>query len=199
MTEIEEVRTTHIGSLPRPQKLLEALDQIQEGEEYDEDRFREIVGEATRSIVQRQSDIGIDIANNGEQPRIAFNFYAANRLSGFDGESTAPFWADLEEFPSYAEKAFDTVDIDLRTRPAATAPIDYEGKQAAINEIKGFHQALEGVDGDFENTFFTAASPGVVATSLGNEYYNSYEEYLFDIADAMAEEYQLIAENTNGY
>lgn len=49
------------------------------------------------------------------------------------------------------------------------------------------------------DTFVTAASPGVVTTSLGNEYYDSYEEYVFAVADAMAEEYALIAEETDGY
>ena len=60
-------------------------------------------------------------------------------------------------------------------------------------------RALEAVDASFDDTFVTAASPGVVATSLGNEHYDTYEEYLFDIADAMAEEYALVAEQTDGY
>jgi len=199
MTSTDRIQTTHIGSLPRPPELVEFFEQAQEDEPVDQERFRDVVREATASVVRRQADVGIDLANNGEQPRIAFNFYAANRLSGFDGESTTHFWADLEDYPSYAEKAFDTVDVDLTSRPAAVGPVEYQGTDAAIAEIDGFSDALEAVDATFEATFHTAASPGVVATSLGNEYYDTYEEYLFDIADAMAEEYALIAEHTDGY
>lgn len=198
-TTEHSIRTTHVGSLPRPPELVDLFERAQQGESIDEERFRDLVADATRKVVQRQADIGIDIANNGEQPRIAFNFYAANRLSGFDGESTANFWADLEDYPSYAEKAFDTVDVDLRTRPAATAPVTYVGEDAARGELAGFKQALEAVDADFEATFITAASPGVVATSLGNEYYDSYDEFVFAVAEAMAEEYTLLAEETDGY
>lgn len=198
MTTTDRIQTTHIGSLPRPAELVEFFDQAQRGEQLDEERFREVVNEATASVVKRQADVGIDIANNGEQPRIAFNFYAANRLSGFDGESTTYFWADLEDYPSYAERAFDTVDVDLTTRPAAVGPVEYVGEDATLAEIEGFRQALDAIDASFDDTFFTAASPGVVATSLGNEHYDTYEEYLFDIADAMAEEFALIAEHTDG-
>jgi len=195
----DKILTTHIGSLPRPTELVELFETAQDGDEIDRDRFQELAVSATNEVVQRQADIGLDIANNGEQPRIAFNFYAAGRLTGFDGQNSVPFWSDLTDFPSYAELAFDTVEVDLETRPAATGPIAYDGSAAAQREIEAFNQAQNPVEGAFEDTFFTAASPGVVATSLGNEHYDTYEKYLFAIADALAEEYALIAEETEGY
>lgn len=193
------IQTTHIGSLPRPPELVELYEQAQKGDDIDEQRFKELAGRATQDAVQRQAELGIDIANNGEQPRIAFNFYAANRLTGFEGQNETQFWSDLIDFPSYAELAFDTVDVDLETRPAATGRISYDGNEALLGELAAFKQALETVEADFDDTFYTAASPGVVATSLGNEYYDSYEEFLFAVADAMAEEYSIIAKETDGY
>ncbi len=199
MAPDDRIRTTHIGSLPRPPELVDLFERLQAREEIDHERFRELVTEATTAVVRRQAETGIDIANNGEQARIAFNFYAVNRLTGYDGQNTVPFWRDLEDFPSYADLAFDTVDVDLTSRPAATGPIAYDGEAETRAEIGAFNHALETVDHDFADTFFTAASPGVIATSLGNEYYDSYEDYLFAIADAIAEEYAIIAEETDGY
>lgn len=195
----DRILTTHIGSLPRPPELVTFLERAQAGADVDEDRFRELAADATKSVVQRQADVGLDIVNNGEQSRVAFNFYAVNRLTGYDGQTSAPFWEDLEDFPSYTDQAFETVDVDLRTRPAATGPVTYAGEAAAQAELRGFKQVLAAIDADFEATFVTAASPGLVATSLGNEYYDSYEEYVFAVADAMAEEYALLADETEGY
>lgn len=200
MTATENrILTTHIGSLPRPPELVEAFQQIQDGEKIDHERVQALIAAATQEAVQRQLDTGIDIVNNGEQPRVGFNFYVANRLTGYAGETQANFWEDLQEYPSYAELAFETVDMDLATRPAATAPVAYDGEEKARAELAGFEEALDAVDGDVVDTFMTAASPGIVTTSLGNEYYDSYEEYLFAVADAMADEYALIAEETGGY
>lgn len=195
----DRILTTHIGSLPRPPELVEFLESAQAGADVDEDRFHDVVATATQSVVQRQADVGLDIANNGEQPRVAFNFYAVNRLTGYGGEVAAPFWADLEEFPSYTEQAFETVDVDLRTCPAATGPVTYAGAEEIRAELEGFEEGLTAVDGDFEATFVTTASPGLVTTTIGNDYYDSYEEYVLAVADAMAEEYKIIAEETDGY
>lgn len=197
-TADQPIRTTHIGSLPRPTELVEFFERAQQGEDIDETRFQEVVADATQRVVERQADIGLDVINNGEQPRIAFNFYAVNRLTNYDGETTASFWGDLDDFPDYADLAFDTVDVDLRTRPAATGPIEYVGHDTVRAEIAGFQSALETIDTDGIETFFTAVAPGTVATSLGNDYYDTYEEYVFAIADAFAEEYTIIAEETDG-
>lgn len=193
------IATTHIGSLPRPPELVDVFERVQSGEDVDHERVQKLVAEATQDAVQRQLTAGIDVVNNGEQPRVGFNFYVANRLTGYAGETQANFWADLQDYPSYAELAFETVDMDLATRPAATAPVTYDGEQAARAELAGFERALDAADADVGDTFMTAASPGIVATSLGNEHYDSYEEYLFAVADAMAAEYALIAEETDGY
>lgn len=115
------ILTTHIGSFPRPPELVDLFERVQEGYEVDHEQLQNRIAEATQNAVQRQLDAGIDIINNGEQPRIGFNFYVANRLTGYQGETQAEFWADLQDYPSYAEQAFDTVEMDLQARPAATA------------------------------------------------------------------------------
>ena len=190
----DRIRTTHIGSLPRPPELLELLTKRQDGEDVDADEWETTVADATRTVVERQDEVGLDIANNGEQPRVAFNWYVKNRLSGIEGEREQDLWADLQEFPDYAEETFKTDVIDLAMHPVVADPVEYTGHDEAEAELEGFFEALEAVDADFEDTFVTAASPSVVAATHVNNHYEDYETFLFDVADAMAEEYELVAE-----
>ncbi|MFB6187166.1 MAG: cobalamin-independent methionine synthase II family protein, partial [Halobacteriaceae archaeon] len=167
------------------------------GETIDEDDFAEAVQEATDSVVRRQDEAGIDIASHGEQGRLAFVLYAAQRLSGFKGEVPAIQWADLEEYPEYARQVptFKEWSEPDTTIPAATGPIEYQGESATRSELETFEKSIETTGADFEEIFVTAASPGTVTSYIGNEYYDSHEDYLFAVADAIQEEYELIAES----
>jgi 5-methyltetrahydropteroyltriglutamate--homocysteine methyltransferase len=81
------------------------------------------------------------------------------------------------------------------TIPAASGPIEYRGEEATREEAETFDAAIETVGAGFEERFITAASPGTVTSYIGNEYYDSHEEYLFAVADAMQSEYELVAES----
>jgi len=192
--ETDRILTTHIGSLPRPPALLDLLLKRQEGETVDPEAWATAVTDATRTVIDRQAEVGIDVANNGEQPRVSFNWYVANRLSGIDGTRDAPLWDDLKDYRGYAETAFATDIIDLTTQPAVTGPVEYVGADDARQEIDTFFDLLEASDVTFEDTFITSASPGIAATSLANEYYDSHREFVFALADALREEYEMIAD-----
>ncbi|MDS0295486.1 methionine synthase [Halogeometricum luteum] len=190
----DRIRTTHIGSLPRPPELLDLLKKRQDGEEVDDEEWEETVADATRRVVERQADVGIDAANNGEQSRVSFNWYVADRLSGIEGKREQELWADLQEFPDYAEETFKTDIIDLSMHPVVADAVEYTGHDEAEAELAAFDDALDAVGADFEDTFVTSASPSVVTATHVNDYYDSYEEFLFAVADAMAEEYELVAD-----
>ena len=190
----ERIQTTHIGSLPRPPELLDLLTDRQDGMEIDAEEWDTTVAEATRDVVERQAEVGIDVANNGEQSRVSFNWYVADRLSGIEGTREQELWADLQEFPEYAEETFKTDVIDLSMHPVVTGPVEYTGREEAEAEIAEFQEAVDAVGADFDDTFMTAASPSVVTATHVNEHYDSYDEYLFAVADAMAEEYELVAD-----
>jgi 5-methyltetrahydropteroyltriglutamate--homocysteine methyltransferase len=190
----EHISTTHVGSLPRDPDLLDLLQRRQNGEDVDPEQWRRTVQDATESVVRKQADVGLDVVNNGEQPRVSFNWYVANRLSGIGGERDAPLWDDLADFPEYASDAFDTETIDLTKQPAVTGPVEYDGTEAVAEEIETFADALDAVDADFEGTFLTAASPGVAAATLVNEHYDSHEAFVHAVADALREEYEAIAD-----
>ncbi|MFC7068691.1 cobalamin-independent methionine synthase II family protein [Halobaculum lipolyticum] len=190
----ERIPTTHIGSLPRPPELLELLTRREDGEAVDPDEWESTVADATRDVVGRQAETGIDIANNGEQSRVSFNWYVADRLTGIEGKRETELWADLQAFPDYAEETFKTDVIDLSMHPVVTDAVEYVGREEAEAELDGFRAALAETDADFEDTFVTSASPSVVTATHVDEHYGDYEEYLFAVADAMAEEYELVAD-----
>ncbi|MGQ4557572.1 methionine synthase [Halobellus sp. GM3] len=190
----DRILTTHIGSLPRTPELLELLKRRQDGGDVDESEWHEAVVDATETVIERQTDIGIDIINNGEQPRVSFNWYVANRLSGIGGTREAPLWDDLADYPEYAEDAFHAEGIDLTKQPSVTGPVEYIGEDAAREEIETFFELLEATGVDPEDTFITAASPGIAATTVVNDYYDSHEEYLSVVGEALKTEYELIAE-----
>ncbi|MFC6784715.1 cobalamin-independent methionine synthase II family protein [Halobaculum halobium] len=188
------IRTTHVGSLPRPPELLDLLTARQDGKAVDDEEWDETVADATRDVVRRQAEAGIDVVNNGEQSRVSFNWYVADRLSGIEGKQEQELWADLQAFPEYAAETFKTDVIDLSMHPVVTDPVEYTGREEAEAEIAGFREAVDAVGADFDETFMTAASPSVVTATHVNEHYDSYDEYLFAVADAMAEEYELVAD-----
>ncbi len=193
----QQIRSTHVGSLPRPDALLPFFERQQAGDPIDTDAFDAAVIEATEAAVRRQHEAGIDIASHGEQGRLSFVTYVADRLSGFDGSVPAVQWADLEEFPEYARQVptFNAWSDPETTIPAATGPVSYQGAEATRTELDRFAEAQGAVDGVFADTFVTAASPGAVTAYLGNEYYDTHEDFLFAVADAMQTEYELVAES----
>ena len=188
------ISTTHIGSLPRPPELLDLLTRRQDGETVDPDEWTETVAEATRDVVDRQVETGLDAINNGEQSRVSFNWYVADRLSGIEGKRETELWADLQAFPSYAEETFKTDVIDLSMHPVVAEPVEYTGREEAEAEIDEFTEALAAAGRDGDDAFMTAASPSVVTATHVDDHYGDYEEYLFAVAEAMKTEYELVAD-----
>ena len=198
MTEnTERILSTHVGSLPRPDELLPYFEALEAGEPVDEAAFEAAVEEATESVVRRQHEAGIDVASHGEQGRTSFVTYATERLTGFDGAVAPTQWADLAEYPEYAAQVPTFAAwSDPETRiPAATGPVAYDGEDETRAELERFERAVEATGASFEDRFVTAASPGAVASYLGDEHYDDHLEFVSAVADAIRTEYELVAES----
>src|SRR5690554_6340854 len=89
------ILTTHAGSLPRPQALVRLHRAKFEREVVEEQEMEEVVQAATRAIIARQIEAGLDIVNNGEVGRESFFTYVQHRMTGFGGVGTRPIMADL--------------------------------------------------------------------------------------------------------
>lgn len=187
----DRILTTHVGSLPRSETVRELLSA---GNANRSDEFDAAVAEAVREVVRRQADAGIDIANDGEQSRLAYSVDVTNRLSGFGEEFTErELPSDLEEFPEFAAQTLG--DIENVGGPVATGSIEYVGEEALRRELIRFDEAVEAEGVSFDGRFHTAPSPGAVLRFTESDYHSSTEAYLFDLADALRTEYEIIAES----
>jgi 5-methyltetrahydropteroyltriglutamate--homocysteine methyltransferase len=185
----ETIQTTHVGSLPRPPELRELLSRP----ESDSDRFDDVVDEAVRTVVRKQAEVGLDIANDGEQSRIAYSVDVTNRLSGFGEGTVEREWpSDLEDFPEYGATLLD--ESDNIGGPVATGPIEYVGEDDLRRELARFDEALEVEGVSFPERFHTVPSPGAVLRFTETEHHDSDREYVFDLADALRTEYERVAE-----
>jgi 5-methyltetrahydropteroyltriglutamate--homocysteine methyltransferase len=183
----DRILTTHTGSLPRAQDLTTILEALDSGRMPDPEAFDTRVRRAVGDIVHQQLEAGIDIVNDGEQGKVGYSTYVRHRLTGFDGQAAAPVRADWADFPEASARGERRSTI---MRPACNGPIEWKDRTAVQKDIANFKAALDAnkpVD-----AFMSAASPGVIAHFLKNEYYPSRDEYLARLADVMKEEYDSI-------
>jgi 5-methyltetrahydropteroyltriglutamate--homocysteine methyltransferase len=190
----DRILTTHTGSLPRPTDLTNLMFDKAEGKIADPAMFNDTVKTATAQVVRKQIETGVDVINDGEFTKVGYSTYVTDRLSGFDGESVPIGTAEMQDYPEYWGRLFAGTEMEgfrhLKT-PACTGPVALKDPQAVQRDIANFRAALQGANpGD---AFLTAASPGVIAVFLANQYYPSEEAYLMALADAMKPEYEAIA------
>lgn len=182
----ERILTTHTGSLPRPSDLTATLEAMDAGTPPDPEDFDPRVRRAVAEVVRKQVDAGVDIVSDGEQGKVGYSTYVRYRLTGFEGQSTVRVRADWADFPEAAAR----FGVASGVRPACNGPIAWKDPGAVSKDIANFKAALSGVNP--AEAFMTAASPGVIAHFLQNEYYPSREAYLARLADVMKEEYDAI-------
>jgi 5-methyltetrahydropteroyltriglutamate--homocysteine methyltransferase len=181
--------TTHVGSLPYPEMGLPA-DPVG-------------LAEAVAEVVERQRAAGLDLVNEGEYTKGGdWLSFADSRFGGFEerqrtGLAMIAQGRDREEFADFYRYAtergtlFYTPGGQIRaSRPqlVCTGPITYTGQAVLRREIALLSEQVAAADG-----FLTSTAPASLEVYRGNEYYPTEEEYLFALADALSEEYELIA------
>ena len=181
-------RTTHTGSLPRPEYLLEPMFAREAGEAVDETSLDEAIERATAEVVERQKQAGITAIGDGEMSKPSYATYIKHRLSGFGGEAGSYEFQDLEEFPGAKARVFADAGRARRTAPACTGPIEVVDMDAPREDAERLTRLAGG-----HETFMSAASPGVTALFFPNRYYPSDEDYVFAIAEGLRHEYETIA------
>lgn len=191
-TDSDRILTTHTGSLPRPEDLIQIMWAKADGIPVDEDALSERVSSAVKETVARQIEAGISIINDGEMSKPSYATYVKDRLNGFGGESVQNyFFADLVDYPKSAELVAGNPGRRKRSAPACNSPISVGDPDAATLDMVNLNNAAADKNGI--SIFSSAASPGVVSIFFNNEYYKSDEEYVFAIAEAMRHEYEAIA------
>lgn len=188
------ILTTHTGSLPRPEDLKASLVEVSStGRAADEAALRPRVQEAVRDVVRRQQEIGVDVVSDGEMGKTGFNSYVLHRLTGFTRvrlENPMPF-PDVEDFPELKDRPDVMRDAGVGTAFHNDGPIAYAGHEALQAELDDFRTALSGVD--VAEAFLPAISPGAVGPLAGIRHADR-RDYLFELADALREEYRAIVD-----
>src|SRR6266536_2552370 len=189
----DHIRTTHTGSLPRPDDLVDLLFAEESGQTTDPAGLRQRIREAVAESVRQQVAAGVEIVNDGEMGKVGYSTYVTARLTGYESRQHVPRGPrpDAAAFPRYAEwNAKQQASSYTIKRYACTGPVRYVGHADVQRDIDNLKAALEGVE--VAEAFMTAASPGVISLFQPNQYYASTEQYLEALAEAMREEYEAI-------
>ncbi|MFK7857964.1 MAG: cobalamin-independent methionine synthase II family protein [Granulosicoccus sp.] len=182
--------STHVGSLPRSQDVVDLIFAREKAKPYDEAVFDSTMAAAVDDCVRKQKAAGIDIVSDGETSKISYATYVKDRYTGFEGDSPRNAPADLKLFPSFLERLASSGGTADYARPMCTGevrPKDHVDLNKDISNLKNA-MAKHGI----EQGFMNAASPGVISLFLPNQHYASREAYLAALADAMKEEYETI-------
>ena len=184
------ILTTHVGSLPRPQEVVDLLFAQDRGEPCDSARFDEVIARAVSDVVKKQVAAGIDIVSDGEMSKISYATYIRHRLTGFEGDSARPTPQDLDDFPEYRDRLVKAGHSATYRRPVCKGPIQVKDLSQLEKDIANLKNALAPVQ--VTDAFLNAASPGTIAVFQPNEFYPSHEAYLEALANAMRTEYEMI-------
>jgi 5-methyltetrahydropteroyltriglutamate--homocysteine methyltransferase len=187
----ERFLTTHTGSLPRPDDLIQMMYAKESGVPVDRAALAARVRGAVAEVVKKQLEAGIDLVNDGEMSKPSYATYVKDRLAGFGGTGNTFVYQDLAQFPRLAKRVFDDPGRSRRKTPACNGPISVLDADAAHTDAENLNAAVKGTTAE---PFMSAASPGVISLFFRNDhYYKDQETYLHAIAEAMRHEYETVA------
>ncbi|GLQ27512.1 cobalamin-independent methionine synthase II family protein [Sulfitobacter pacificus] len=184
------IKTTHVGSLPRSQEVVDFIFARENGSPYDTEEFDICMTAGVAETVARQVAAGVDIVSDGETSKISYATYVKDRYTGFSGDSPRNAPADLKQFPSFLKRLADDGGTPQYARPMCTGEVKSKGQGELQKDIANLKAAM--ATNGVERGFMNAASPGVISLFLQNDHYKTREAYLAALADAMKTEYETI-------
>lgn len=187
----DRILTTHVGSLPRPQNVVDFLFAEDRGEAFDPAAYDETMRQGVADVVNLQAASGVDIVSDGETSKISYSTYIRHRMTGFvPGNVPRATPQDLDDFPAFRDKLVAEGHSPKYLRPICKGPIAYINTVPLEKDIAHLKAAI--ATANVTEGFMNAASPGTIAVFQPNEYYPTYEGYLGALADAMRTEYETI-------
>ncbi|WP_170349493.1 cobalamin-independent methionine synthase II family protein [Ruegeria atlantica] len=184
------VKTTHVGSLPRTQDVVDFIFAREREEPFDPAAFDACMTNAVAETVRKQIEAGVDIVSDGETSKISYATYVKDRYTGFSGDSPRNAPADLKMFPGFLQRLADDGGTPQYARPQCTGEVRSKGQGELEKDIANLKAAM--AQHGAGQGFMNAASPGVISLFLQNDFYPTREAYLAALADAMKEEYETI-------
>ncbi len=189
---MDRIATTHVGSLPRTQKVVDFIFAKERCEPFDEAAFDAAMHEAVDDTVRKQVAAGVDVVSDGETSKISYATYVKDRYTGFSGDSPRNAPADLKMFPSFLQRLASDGGTPTYARPMCTSEVKSKGQVELHKDIANLKAAMK--KHGAERGFMNAASPGVISLFMQNSHYATREKYLAALADALRDEYKTITD-----
>jgi 5-methyltetrahydropteroyltriglutamate--homocysteine methyltransferase len=189
---MSKMAVTHVGSLPRTQKVVDFIFARERSESYDQHAFDAAMTEAVDETVRRQVEAGVSVVSDGETSKISYATYVKDRYTGFSGDGPRNAPNDLKLFPSFMERLAKQGGTPQYARPMCTGEVKSKGQDELNKDIANLKAAMQ--KHGAERGFMNAASPGVISLFLQNAHYATREKYLAALADAMRDEYRTITD-----
>jgi len=191
-----EIKSTHVGSLPRPPALLPFI----RGEKPPPADYDKQLQQATEEIFAKQMKTGITFVNDGELGRKDYVTSARMRMLGFGGEKQAVGAGDLEEMTEYSDKFEGRKGLLTLTKKTEVKNAACSGEVSYTDEgLKDLHQEIDRVVASskakgvpLDKVFFSSASPGTLAVFFPDDHFNDHGKYLESLGKAMKREYDAI-------
>ena len=187
---MKKILTSHVGSLPRSQEVVDFIFARENGNSYDTAEFDGVMTDAVMNTVAKQVQSGVDIVSDGETSKISYATYVKDRYHGFSGDSPRNAPADLKMFPGFLARLANDGGTPQYARPMCTSDISSKGQGELQKDISNLKAAMK--SSGVRRAFMNAASPGVISLFLQNAHYKTRDAYLAALADTMREEYETI-------
>jgi 5-methyltetrahydropteroyltriglutamate--homocysteine methyltransferase len=192
----DRIRTTHIGSLPRPHDVLDLLRAKFTGQPYDQNVLDATIAKAVKESVRRQVECGIDIVTDGEFSKPGFFTYIQERLEGFEARPNQKlmlFQQEVAAFPEYYAQYFKEAMMGGTIVPIVpvicVGPVRYRGELALQKDIDNLKAAATAAGVPHDHVFMPATAPSGAGI---NEYYKTEEEYFDALAAELNKEYKAV-------
>ena len=186
----DRILTTHVGSLPRPQSLVEALLQKDHGRITDWDAYDRTIAGAVDEVVRRQAEVGIDVPSDGEASKVSYSTYMMDRLEGFGGDNERRMPLDMAAHPEFRAKITRMTGVQEFRRASCVGPIKVKSWEPLTADIANMTAAM--ARHGYAEGFMNAASPGLITAFQPNQFYKTHEEYVWALAEVMNQEYEAI-------
>ena len=204
------IRTSHVGRLPPPKGWEDMPARLANAEVIDSGEIASHVVPAIAETVKKQVEIGIDCINDGEfWTARSLAHYAAHftglearpvklgeppttRHSTRERDEFRDFYADMDKLGTLFFVPGEKPMPPMTERVIARGSVKSRGPQAINREIDAFRAAIDRSGSKVEEAFIAVLAPGWLDHFIFNEYYNTDEEFLFALAEAVREEYRAV-------
>jgi 5-methyltetrahydropteroyltriglutamate--homocysteine methyltransferase len=194
----DHIQTTHIGSLPRPHKLLDILKAKYSGQRYDETELNTTLAQVVAECVHEQVACGIEIVTDGEYSKPGFFTYIRERFEGFEprpSQKLVLFQKEVSAFPDYYAQYFKEAMMGGAILPlvpvVCTGPVKYKGEEKLKTDIANVKAAAKAAGVPDHHVFLPATAPSGVGV---NAYYKNDEDYFHALAAELNKEYRAVVD-----